>query len=98
MNQALRQESPRQGIGQESPPAYLTPAQVAEYFAVATKRVVKWIRRGELAAVHASVSTDSQKAQYRILPEAVQQFEAARAVKVRPPRRRHRVAKYKRYV
>ena len=69
---------------------YVTTTEVAEYFCVPHGRVVQWIRRGELAAVCASISTDSKRPQYRVRTGDVVRFERARLVvpQSRPLRRR----------
>lgn len=74
----------------KAPQKYMTTAEVAEYFSVAASRVAKWIKKGEMVAVNASVSPVSKKPQYRIRPEAVERFEAARdaGLTYRPRRRR----------
>ena len=77
---------------------YLTPAEVAEHFAVKTNRVIQWIVGGELAAIHASISTASLKPQYRIPREAISDFADARAIKAPARPRRRRARNYRRIV
>lgn len=72
---------------------WITPAQVAEQFGVAVGKVLKWIQRGELAAVNVA-STTAGRPRWRISPEALDGFLQRRQSK--PPalpaprvRRRH---------
>ena len=68
---------------------YLTPAEVAEMLAVGAGRVFAWIRAGELPAMHVSVTTKSQRPQYRIARGDFDAFLDARRVRTRRgPRRR----------
>jgi hypothetical protein len=57
---------------------YLTPPQLAERYGVDPNKVLGWIRRGELAAVNVATTTGGRP-RWRVSPEALAAFEAARA-------------------
>lgn len=63
----------------------MTPKQVAERLGVAREKVVAWIVAGELAAFDVSAKRGGRP-YYRISPEALEQFQRARAI-IPPPRR-----------
>ena len=68
---------------------YLSPGAVARLFGVRDSKVATWIRTGELRAVNLAERRDGRP-RYRIAPEALDEFLAARAVvpTVRTSRRR----------
>jgi len=67
---------------------YYSPAQIAEMYGVGVQRVLGWIRSGELVAMCVSVSSKSQKPQFRVSADALDQFQRARtATPFRPVRR-----------
>ena len=57
-----------------------TPPQIAKLLKVSNEKVLTWIRNGELAAFNAATRPDSQRPRYRVTPEALQAFQARRAV------------------
>jgi excisionase family DNA binding protein len=70
----------------------MTPAQVATYLRVSRGRVMTWIHRRELRASNLSDSRLGRP-RYRVLPELLREFLAAREVPAPPkpqPRRRQR--------
>ncbi len=76
-----------------SPPAgtasrrKLTPPQYAKQLGIDQKKVIKWIRSGELKAIDACTRRGS-KPRYLIDLDAIAAFEAARAVQPPAPRAR----------
>jgi hypothetical protein len=67
--------------------------EVAARYAVDDKRVIAWIRSGELRAIDVSEGS-GRKARWRIKPEWLAEFEAAREAKTSPsPRPSRRAAK-----
>ena len=58
----------------------ITPPAYAARLGIGIHTVLGWIRAGELAAINTSNAT---RPRWRILPEAIQQFERRRAAK--PP-------------
>jgi excisionase family DNA binding protein len=68
----------------------MTPAQVAYYLRVSRGRVMTWIRRRELRAANLS-DIRLGRPRYRVEPQALREFLAAREVPAPPkktPRRR----------
>lgn len=61
-----------------APVLYLTPPQVAECYGVDVKKIVGWIKRGELRAVNVATTTGGRP-RYRISPSDLAAFENARA-------------------
>ncbi|MEX0700725.1 MAG: helix-turn-helix domain-containing protein [Planctomycetales bacterium] len=57
---------------------YLTPADVADILGVAPESVVAWLRSGELVGIDVS-RPGSSRPRYRISPDALAAFVAARA-------------------
>ena len=57
----------------------LTPPAIARRYGVATAKVTDWIRTGELAALNLA-RRGCTRPRYSITPEALEQFEQARAV------------------
>jgi excisionase family DNA binding protein len=57
----------------------LSPSEIAERYGVSTNTVSAWIRSGELKALNLAKRT-AQLPRYSISPEAIEEFEAARAV------------------
>jgi hypothetical protein len=55
------------------------PRQIAEKFNVTEAKVIAWCRSGELAAVNVA-SRSSKRPRFSISPEALADFERARAV------------------
>ena len=70
---------------------YMTPNQLAKRWRVSPDKVAAWIRSGELRALNVA-SAGSTRPRWRIPPEAVQAFEAARSChrQAPPPKRRKR--------
>jgi excisionase family DNA binding protein len=68
----------------------ITPPRLAEQLGVNVHRVLGWIARGELAAVNVG---DGVRPRYRILPQAVEAFLAARSAKPAPKARRRQKEK-----
>lgn len=76
------------------PTRALTPQQVADQYAVSADRVRAWISSGELRAVDVSQRRGGRP-RWRITPDALAAFEAARSTSPTPKqtrRRRHRDA------
>lgn len=65
-------------------PRYMSPPQVAEILAVDCAKVRTWCASGELRAVNVATRSVGRP-RWRISPEALADFEAARAA---PPRQR----------
>jgi hypothetical protein len=56
-----------------------TPPEVARRYRVATKKVLAWIRKGELRALNLA-NRGCSRPRYSITPEALAEFERARTV------------------
>jgi excisionase family DNA binding protein len=69
---------------------WLTPPEVARRIGVMPDKILAWIHSGELRAINAATSL-SGRPRYRISPEDLEAFLAARAVMPPPPK--HRRAK-----
>ncbi len=54
-------------------------AQVAERYVVNATKVGAWIKAGELKAINVALDARGERARWRITPEALSEFEAARA-------------------
>lgn len=65
---------------------YLSPADIAERLKVSTDTVSAWIARGELPAVNASRNPKSRKPRWRVSPDDLEAFMAARRNKPAPVR------------
>jgi hypothetical protein len=67
------------------------PSEVAERYRIDTDKVFAWIRTGELPAINIAQSRGGRP-RWRITPEALAAFEAARAAQpvIRQTRRRRR--------
>jgi hypothetical protein len=63
----------------------LTPPAVAKRYGVNVHRVLGWIAKGELAAVNVG---DGTRPRWRIMPDALMDFERRRAATPPPPPRR----------
>jgi hypothetical protein len=74
----------------ETDRAFLTPPMVARLLGVAAEKVVGWIRSGELAAFDAS-TRQGGRPRYLISRDALADFQARRAVRPKPTRRRRKV-------
>ncbi len=61
---------------------FLSPPEVARLYGVDQHKVLNWIRSGQLSAVN--VGDGTQRPRYRISPEALAAFEAARAAGPQP--------------
>lgn len=73
--------------------AYLAPSEVAARFGVKAEKVLLWIQAGELQAVNAATRRNGQRPRWRISPQALADFEQARASRPAPaPRVRRRRA------
>ena len=57
----------------------LTPPEVAKRFAVSVKKVVEWIRDGELPALNLA-RRNCSRPRYTITPESLAAFERSRSV------------------
>lgn len=57
----------------------LTPPEVARRFGVATTKVLRWIRTGELVAMNLA-NRGCVRPRYSIAPEAIEAFERSRQV------------------
>ncbi|MCA9189823.1 MAG: helix-turn-helix domain-containing protein [Pirellulaceae bacterium] len=68
--------------------AYLTPPMVARRYGVSVDRVRGWITSGQLTGIN--LGDGAQRPRWRISPEALATFEAARAATLPPPPRRKR--------
>lgn len=66
-----------------APVSYLTPPVVAERYGVDVKKIVGWIRRGELRAVNVATCTGGRP-RYRISPADLAAFEVARSAGPQP--------------
>jgi hypothetical protein len=55
---------------------YRTPPQIAQEYGVDVHRVLGWIRSGQLTALN--VGDGARRPRFRISPEAIAAFEAAR--------------------
>lgn len=66
-----------------------TVKEIAARFRVKQHTVLAWIRSGELIPLDASPNRGG-KPQWRITPEALAAFEAARTVTPNPPRKKRR--------
>lgn len=71
-----------------TPPIW-TPPKLAKYYGVSTDKVVRWILAGELAAINLATTTTGRP-RYKITQEAVEAFEARRAILSPPPRARRK--------
>lgn len=80
----------------------ITPPQLAQRLGVSPDKILKWIARGELAALN--VASDRKgRPRWVITPEALAAFERARSNCTRQPaaqraRRRPRQTRYIQYV
>lgn len=73
-----------------SPPAMLTPPQIARRLRVKPEKVVGWIRQGELRAINVA-HRGSRRPRFRIEQADLDNFLTSRTVKRRePPKRRQR--------
>ena len=81
----------------ENGAALLTPKEVAARLALSVDAVRDLIRDRSLSAVLVSRSARSAKPRFRVSPEALEAFLAARAVQPRPQRQPRRPA-YVRHV
>lgn len=72
-------------------PVYMTPPAVARRLAIKPERVIEFVRSGELAAVNVA-RRGCRRPRFRISPDALARFEAARsgASPVALPRQRRR--------
>jgi hypothetical protein len=72
-------------------PRYLTPGDIAERYGCRDSKVIGWIKSGELRAIDTS-SRRGAKPRWKISPEALAAFEAARASQPAPatPARKQR--------
>jgi excisionase family DNA binding protein len=71
-------------------PRHLTPPEVATLLRVARKKVLDWIRKGELRAVNVS---NTVRPRYRISPDSLHTFLRCREVQPPQSRRRKRAPK-----
>ena len=70
---------------------FVTPADIAKALGVNQTKVLGWIRRGELRAVNVA-ATPGRRPRWRIAPEGLEAFLAARSAQppVKVTRRRRR--------
>jgi excisionase family DNA binding protein len=72
---------------------WLTPPEVAEQLGVDPSRVISWIRSGKLDAVNLS---DGLRPRYKIDPDELARFLAARSTAPAPkPTRKRRTSSYR---
>jgi excisionase family DNA binding protein len=69
----------------------ITPSALARRFGCSVHTVLAWIAAGELRALNVAVRPDGKR--WRITPEALEAFTAARAAKPTSRRRRRRKAR-----
>jgi len=74
-----------------------TPPQIAELLGVDPDRVRAWCRAGTLRAVDLSEKPGVGRPRFRVMPEALDEFLATRAVASTPRRKRRRGAAIPRY-
>lgn len=69
--------------------AWITPPELARQRGIRPAKVLAWIRRGELEAINLASSLDGRP-RWRISPEALARFDAARSSRgsARPSGRR----------
>ena len=86
-----------QGIGATAEGEAISPRQLARQVGVGVHMVLSWIGRGELGALNVASTPDGKR--WRILPEHVAAFQAARSAKPAPakPRRKKR-PEFKRWI
>ncbi len=63
--------------------SYLSPPQLAEHFGVDAKKIIGWIRAGELRAVNIATTTCGRP-RWKISPSDLAAFESARAAGPQP--------------
>jgi hypothetical protein len=74
-----------------APTRYFSPADVAERYGCDVHKVLAWIRSGELRAINVAAKRAAIKPRWRINPDNLAAFEAARACsKSEPTPRRQR--------
>jgi hypothetical protein len=56
-----------------------TPPQISRRYGVATKKVIDWIRSGELVALNLA-NRNCSRPRYSVTPEALEAFERSRLV------------------
>lgn len=67
-----------------------TPSEIAQRFGVGRKKIMDWIRSGELIAIDLSTNPGISRPRYGIPLESIEAFEKRRAVGPSPMRRRNR--------
>lgn len=67
-----------------TPPIW-TPPKLAKRYGISVDKVIRWILAGELSAMNLATTT-SGRPRYKITQEAVEAFEARRAILTPPPR------------
>lgn len=65
------------------PTRFSTPNELAERYGVKPSKVIAWIQAGELKAIN-TATRHGLKPRYKCSPQAIELFEAGRAV-VKPP-------------
>jgi hypothetical protein len=73
----------------------LTPPEIARRYGVATAKVVRWIRDGELAALNLA-NRGCTRPRYSVTPEALEAFERARTVVPSGPGENNRKRRHQR--
>ena len=70
---------------------YLTPPEIAKRYGCKPEKVIGWIKRGELRAIN---SGDGIRPRWKVRPEDLEAFEAARSnvatIAPKPTRRQRR--------
>lgn len=66
----------------------LTVAEIGKRYAVGPKKVLHWIRSGELKAIN--VGHGQQQPRWRITPEAIEEFELMRTYTPTNPTKKRR--------
>lgn len=66
---------------------YLSPPAVAERLGISPEKVISWIVSGELRAANVA-SRGSSRPRWRIAPESLDDFLAARSASPSPPNKR----------
>jgi excisionase family DNA binding protein len=59
---------------------YLTPPEIARRYRVKPSKVVRWIKSGELVGVDVA-DRGSKRPRFRVSPEALEKFLAARSTR-----------------
>jgi len=80
-------------IAERTPARKISPARLAKEWGVCPRKIVEWIKAGELRAIDAATKADGKRPRYLIDRDAVADFEEKRAVlpaETPAPRRRRK--------